>query len=272
MQDATRCRAKCKVIPKVCAVLSIPTALLLLAAVALAQGSYDLSWRVIAGGGGQMQSAGYTLMGTIGQPAAGMMQSSSHSLCSGFWCGAVAEYRIYLPLTLKDYASQTSIFADDFNDGALTGWTPDDGAWTNPGAYMRGEYALGGAWNMRSAFGSNIMYEGKLNLLRGNAVGLVFRSSADGSLSYDVILDAVDNVFKISKRTPYQILASYSMTVQRSHEYQIKVVASGSTIEAYLDGAQRLTATDTTYSTGRLGVMLFRATATYDDLQAWATP
>jgi hypothetical protein len=271
MQDAG-CRIKRKVILKVCEVLSILTALLLLAAVALAQGSYDLSWHVIAEGGGQMQSAGYTLMGTIGQPAAGMLQSSSHSLCSGFWCGTVAEYRIYLPLTLKAYASQTPIFADDFNDGTLTGWTPGDGTWTNPGSYMRGEYALGGAWNMRSDSGSNIVYEGKVNLLSGNAVGLVFRSSTDGSSSYDVILDAVDNVFKISKRPPYQILASYSMTVQRNHEYQIKVVATGNTIEAYLDGTQRLTVTDTMYSTGQLGVMVFQATATYDDLEAWATP
>jgi len=46
-------------------------------------------------------------------------------------------------------------------------------------------------------------------------------------------------------------------------------VASGSTLEAYLDGLKRLTAADTTYSTGQLGVMLFLATATYDDLHAW---
>jgi len=59
------------------------------------------------------------------------------------------------------------------------------------------------------------------------------------------------------------------MTVQRNHEYQIKVVANGSTIEACLDGTKRLTVTDATYSTGQLGVMLFLATATYDDLHAW---
>ena len=188
-------------------------------------------------------------------------------------CGAVTpDHLVYLPLTLRNYSLSTLIFSDDFDDGTLTNWTPNLGTWTNPGTYMRGEYALGNAWNVHSSTGSDIVYEGTVNLLSGNAVGLVFRSSADGTSSYDVILDAVVNVFKISKRTPYQVLASYPMTVQRNHPYTVKVVANGSTIEAYLDGVKRLTVTDSTYSSGQLGVVLFQATATYDDLQAWETP
>ncbi|MCD6291818.1 MAG: DUF11 domain-containing protein, partial [Anaerolineae bacterium] len=180
-------------------------------------------------------------------------------------------YRIYLPLILKNHPLPL-IFSDNFNDGKLTGWTPNHGTWTNPGTYMRGQYAPGNAWNMRSETGSNIVYEGTLKLLSGNAVGLTFRSSADGTSSYDVILDAVDGVFKISRRPPYQVLASYSMTVQRNHPYRVRVIALGNKIEAYLDGVKRLTAADSTYASGRLGVILFRATASYDDLTAWRLP
>ena len=75
-----------------------------------------------------------------------------------------------------------------------------------------------------------------------------------------------------SVSAPYQVLASYAMTVQRNHPYKVKVVANGSTIEAYLDGVKRLTVTDSTYSSGQGGVMLFQATATYDDLKAWELP
>ncbi|HEY65244.1 MAG TPA: DUF11 domain-containing protein [Caldilineae bacterium] len=180
-------------------------------------------------------------------------------------------YRLYLPLILKNYPLPL-IFSDDFNDGDLAGWTPNRGTWTNPGDRMRGEYAPGNAWNMRSEHGANFIYEGTVNLLSGNAVGLTFRSSANGTSSYDVILDAVDGVFKISKRPPYQILASYSMSVQRNHPYRIKVVVQGNKIEAYLDGIKRLTAVDNTYANGRFGVILFRATAAYDDLIAWRLP
>ena len=79
-------------------------ACLALAAPVLAQVSanYDLSWHVIAGGGGQMESAGHTMLGTIGQPAVGSMTSGSHALCSSFWCGVLPGYRIYLPLVLRN--------------------------------------------------------------------------------------------------------------------------------------------------------------------------
>ncbi len=65
--------------------------------------SYDLSWHVIAGGGGRMAGAQYTLQGTTGQPVIGLAAGSGHTLCSGFWCGVgETEYRVYLPLVLRN--------------------------------------------------------------------------------------------------------------------------------------------------------------------------
>jgi hypothetical protein len=182
-------------------------------------------------------------------------------------------HQVFLPLVVRNHPhSLTPILDDDFDDGDLTGWRSNLGAWTNPGDHMRGKHTLGNAWNIHFATGGNIIYEGTVNLLSGNAAGLVFRSSEDGTSSYDAILDAYDNVFKISKRQPYTVLDSHAMPVQRNHPYQIRVVANGSTIQAYLDGVHLLTATDTDYTGGHLGVMLFQATATYDDLRAWETP
>jgi hypothetical protein len=62
------------------------------------------------------------------------------------------------------------------------------------------------------------------------------------------------------------------MDVQHNHPYTIKVVANGSTIEAYLDGVKRLTISDNTYTSGNFGVILFQSTATYDDLLAQKYP
>ncbi len=85
----------------------IPTlilALLVVASVALAQtgGSYDLTWSTLDGGGGTSSGGSYSLSGTIGQPDAGVMSGGSYTLTGGFWGGAVASYKIYLPLTLKN--------------------------------------------------------------------------------------------------------------------------------------------------------------------------
>jgi hypothetical protein len=83
-------------------------ALLLAAYAALAQtgGGYDLSWNVIAGGGGPISSTSYAINATIGQAAVGRVGNSTFELCSGFWCGAAlaVEYKIYLPVVLKNYS------------------------------------------------------------------------------------------------------------------------------------------------------------------------
>ena len=72
------------------------------AAFAQTSSNYDLSWHVVGGGVGQMEGPNHSLQGTLGQPAAGVMSSNRHTLCSGFWCAGTAGFRIYLPLVLRD--------------------------------------------------------------------------------------------------------------------------------------------------------------------------
>ncbi len=79
---------------------------LLVVGVAYAQtgGGYDLTWWTVDGGGGTASGGGYTLMGTAGQPdAAPAISGGGYTLYSGFWPGAEAEYKIYLPLVLRNH-------------------------------------------------------------------------------------------------------------------------------------------------------------------------
>jgi hypothetical protein len=81
-------------------------ALLLLASVALAQSGngYDLTWNTVDGGGDTFSSGGdYSLGGTIGQADAGVLSGGDYALVGGFWGGAAIEYKIYLPLALRDH-------------------------------------------------------------------------------------------------------------------------------------------------------------------------
>jgi hypothetical protein len=69
-------------------------------------GGYDLTWNTVDGGGYTFSTGGdYTLGGTIGQPDASLLTGTGYSLGGGFWgSGPLAmEYRIYLPLVLRDY-------------------------------------------------------------------------------------------------------------------------------------------------------------------------
>jgi hypothetical protein len=58
-------------------------------------------WSTTESGGGASSGGGYTLMGTIGQPDAGMLTGGGYTLSGGFWPGAAGSYRIYLPLVSK---------------------------------------------------------------------------------------------------------------------------------------------------------------------------
>lgn len=58
---------------------------LLLFSTALAD--YDISWHTIDGGGGTSSGGSYVVMGTIGQPEAGVMAGGSYELLGGFWPG-----------------------------------------------------------------------------------------------------------------------------------------------------------------------------------------
>jgi hypothetical protein len=73
--------------------------------IALAAGSYDLSWWTVDGGGGISNGNGYFLNGTLGQADAGMLASGGeYALVGGFWHGGVSvipETTVYLPLLIK---------------------------------------------------------------------------------------------------------------------------------------------------------------------------
>ena len=59
---------------------------------------YEITWWTVDGGGNTpLDSGGYALGATAGQPDAQAAAAGGYALSGGFWTGA-ARYRIYLPL------------------------------------------------------------------------------------------------------------------------------------------------------------------------------
>ncbi len=86
--------------------LVLVLAALAAAGMAVAGGSPDIGWNVLAGGGGQVAGGAYTLDNTFGQAIVNLAGGGSYELCSGFWClGATSGERsnnpLYLPLLLR---------------------------------------------------------------------------------------------------------------------------------------------------------------------------
>jgi hypothetical protein len=81
---------------------------LLLASPVLAQSGegYDLTWSTVDGGGGTLTTGGvYSVIGTIGQPEAGLVSGGDFTVGGGFLPGGevAAGYRIYLPVVLRNW-------------------------------------------------------------------------------------------------------------------------------------------------------------------------
>jgi hypothetical protein len=84
--------------------LLILVTFLLLAGTVLASNGPEIPRYVIGSGGGHVEAGNSTLDGTIGQAVVGVVSHAPYELCSGFWCrGAVVEYKIYLPIILRNY-------------------------------------------------------------------------------------------------------------------------------------------------------------------------
>ncbi len=86
-------------------ILSLLVVLLLsTSALAMSSANYRLDWfvPVTGGGGGPASSANYAVNFTVGQSAIGAAQSTTYGGCLGYWCGVAGQYRVYLPLVLRN--------------------------------------------------------------------------------------------------------------------------------------------------------------------------
>lgn len=90
---------------KTIVLLLILVVLLMLASTTLAGAStnYTLAPDVIASGGQASALTNYSFVATVGQPLIGSNGSAAYSTCSGFWCGIVGGYKVYLPIGLKNF-------------------------------------------------------------------------------------------------------------------------------------------------------------------------
>jgi hypothetical protein len=156
---------------------------------------------------------------------------------------------------------------DNFDDGVLDGWTPNGGTWT-PSNGQATASAPGDAWNIFTSgptvTGGGIAADVRLD--SGHAVGVSLRTNTTGSQGYDLILDRVDGLLKLARR-PYTVLTSIPVHVSLQRTYHLELRASGSLLTGYLDGVAALSATDTTYGSGRTGLFAYSSTTAYENVR-----
>jgi len=187
------------------------------------------------------------------------------------------------------------LFSDDFNDGNADGWTPvgsggiwaveedasfgsmvysqEDTAYTTTTTYNTYWRSYGNdSW-------TNYTFETKIKIVSGGfapIAGIFFRVQGTDLVSgyYMFRVDARLNTGPALIKSPNTILAGghtgYPQFVNEpaviGEIYTLKVIVEGSNIKCYVDGVKKIEFTDSTYSTGRIGVGTFNAHTHFDDV------
>lgn len=174
----------------------------------------------------------------------------------------------------QNIVSAALLFSDDFEDGNYTGWSRNGGSWsvvtdgtkvfkqssTSATAYA---YAGSSSW-------TNYSVQAKMKILSFNGsnrpAGICARFQSTSNFYYLTLTNA--NKIELGKKVSggYTVLAAKSFAVQTGIWYTLKLSVSGNQLEAYLNGASQLSATDSTFNTGSVGLMMVNTSTEFDDI------
>ncbi|MGW3346472.1 pectate lyase family protein [Nonomuraea rubra] len=170
-------------------------------------------------------------------------------------------------------ASAATLFGDDFQDGDATGWTRSGGSWSvvtdgSPAYRQSGTSAdaralAGTGWGDQAvqARVKPIMFNGS-----GRYVAVLARAQNTGSYYFLGLSNAGTAV--LGKRTGGApiTLATGAATVTPGSWHTVRLEAFGSTLRGFVNDVQVVSATDTSFSSGRAGLAGYYASATFDDV------
>ncbi|MDR6550876.1 polysaccharide lyase 8 family protein [Paenibacillus qinlingensis] len=170
---------------------------------------------------------------------------------------------------------QSALFSDNFEDGNADGWSTTGGTWSvvTDGSKMysqtnttlsSGIFATAG-----SASWTDYSVEAKIKPMSfpisTAVVGLVARYT-DVNNRYNFTYS--NGVLDISKRVNgvATALASKAYSLIPGTTYTFKAQLNGSTLELYVNGVKELTASDATFTSGKIGLTSYKSSVQFDDI------
>ncbi len=160
------------------------------------------------------------------------------------------------------------------------GLSADEGFQTN----LSNIHALGGSWteegNALHAVGegdcfamsdtvvTDFTYSATTTIKGNGAVSLVFRSNDDGSAAYVANVDLNRGDARLFKFPASGVFEFGSYPVNKAEkEYTLRVDCVGTSIKFYVNGKLAVETTDSSYSSGRLGLLIWSNDALFRDVQ-----
>lgn len=182
---------------------------------------------------------------------------------------------LILPFMLFGTASAGTLYSANFDNGQATGWTPTTGSWSvvqDNGSYV---YYQSSANEGRTSAGSqswtNYSVEAAVKIENFNGTNRTYVAGRyrDGNNYYAASLyNSNGGTLEIRKKVggSSSTLSSADFTLTTGVWYTVKLEMSGSDINMYVNGQLKLTATDSSLSSGAAGLIAYKTAAKFDNV------
>ncbi|PWW02398.1 PelA/Pel-15E family pectate lyase [Paenibacillus cellulosilyticus] len=171
-------------------------------------------------------------------------------------------------------ASSTTLFSDNFEDGNTTGWTSTRGTWALTTSAISGTYSLNqtdtvneGRISAGTSTWGNYSVSADINVSNYNSARVMLCGRFTDANNYYAVSLYNGVTLEIRKKVSgtSTTLVSKSLTVATGTNHNVKLEMSGSTLNAYVDGTLQLTTTDSTFTTGVIGLITQGSAAKFDN-------
>lgn len=196
--------------------------------------------------------------------------NKSYKLLASFLCLC-----LIVPFTMLGTAAAETLYSHNFDDAQAAGWTPTTGSWSvvqDSGNYV---YSQSSSSEGRTSAGSqawtNYTLEAKVKIDNFNGTNRTYVAGRyqDGNNFYAASLYNSDGGKlelrkKVSGSSSTLATTDYALTT--GVWYTVKLNLSGSTISMYVNNQLVLTASDSSLSSGAIGLVAYKTAAKFDDV------
>jgi pectate lyase len=176
-------------------------------------------------------------------------------------------------------AQAATLFSDTFEDGNANGWTVSGGTWAiatdGSGVYRQS----GTSSDARARAGTaswtdyTVTARVKPTAFNGSNRFAAVLARAQSATSYYYVALRSNNTVELKKLVggTATTLASAPLTVTLNTWYAVSLQVSGTTLRSTVNGGTPLTATDSQFASGQVGLATFNASANFDDVSVDST-
>ncbi len=191
------------------------------------------------------------------------------------WFILVLSVTATLSLLCGAGASAATVFSANFNTGTSSGWGTANGSWSvagGGGSYVYRQSSTSTtahAYNGSTSW-ANYSMEARVQALAfngsGRYIGIVARYASSSQYYFLALTNS--NTLELRKKVSGTVttLASKSYIVTTGTWYTLKLVVSGTSLTAFVNGVQELAASDSAIASGRIAVTTYNASAEFDDV------